>query len=91
MSNGVSIKDFDPRPAVFYWLKPGDRNIDHKNPVKSAIKQVVWEPDNVYVKPLLKNLVKSLGGEEALRAKLKNTLWHTCMRHCYYYMQLYLF
>lgn len=72
--NGVSIKEFDPRPSVIYWLKSGNRHLTHKLPVKATSEAVAThsqDRDVTNVRPLLQDLVKSLGGEEAARAKLK--------------------
>ncbi|XP_071181304.1 zinc finger protein 862-like [Mytilus edulis] len=72
--NGVSIKEFDPRPSVVYWLKSGNRHLTHKLPVKATSEAVAshsQDRDVTNVRPLLQDLVKSLGGEEAARAKLK--------------------
>lgn len=74
---GVSVKDFHPRPYVVYWLKSDNRHIVHKQPVKAHIAAAVAGPsgtrdtETVNVRSLLQDLIKSFGGEEAARAKLK--------------------
>lgn len=75
IANGVSVSEFDPKPCVSHWLKTGNRHLMHKQPVKSTVAAA--EPSTSDLKeresitPLLQDLVKHLGGEEAARAKLK--------------------
>lgn len=75
IANGVSVSEFDPKPCVSHWLKTGNRNLMHKQPVKITVAAA--EPSTSDLKeresitPLLQDLVKHLGGEEAARAKLK--------------------
>ena len=65
---------FDTKPCVSHWLKTGNRHLVHKQPVKSTVAAA--EPstssltERKSITPLLQDLVKQLGGEEAARAKL---------------------
>lgn len=78
IANGKSFQDFNPRPAVEYWLKTGNRHITHKAPVRSVAKVPLPIPGSSTqshvddsIQPMLQELVKSLGGEEAARKRLK--------------------
>jgi hypothetical protein len=78
--SGPDFSMFDPLPSVEEWLKSGHRHIRHKPPQKSATltsesiastsTQATIEMDSI--QPMLSEIVKTLGGEDIAREKLKN-------------------
>ena len=84
--NGSSFQEFDPDPSVMQWLKSANRHITHKKPVKVKQPDPTEEPstsqsdpasaeaeaDMNIVQPMLDEMVKLFGGEDAARQKLKS-------------------
>ena len=76
--SGPEFSKFDPLPSVEEWLKSGHRHIRHKPPVRSVTPpsaastsaQACSEMESI--QPMLRELVKTLGGEDIAREKLKN-------------------
>lgn len=78
--SGPVFSKFDPLPSVENWLKSGHRHVRHKLPVRSATvtsdtvastsSQANLEIESI--QPMLSEIVKTLGGEDIAREKLKN-------------------
>lgn len=70
----ANVSEFDTIPCVSHWLKTGNRHLVHKQPVKSTVAAAELSTSSLTerksITPLLQDLVKQLGGEEAARAKL---------------------
>ena len=77
--SGPEFSKFDPLPSVEEWLKSGHRHIRHKPPERSATvtsesvastsAQASSEMESI--QPMLTEIVKTLGGEDIAREKLK--------------------
>ena len=77
--NGSSFQEYDPDPSVMHWLKCASRHITLKKPVK--VKQLVpteepstsqsdstsAEADMNIIQPMLDEMVKIFGGEDAAK------------------------
>ncbi|XP_051789853.1 uncharacterized protein LOC127529646 [Erpetoichthys calabaricus] len=80
--NAASLEEFDPLPAVEFWLSSSNRHITHKKPEKSSASTSagpsIQEPcssaqaEMNSIQPMLSEMVKILGGEDVARQKLKN-------------------
>ncbi|KAG2471100.1 ATG7 enzyme, partial [Polypterus senegalus] len=75
--DGKPLEEFDPLPAVEFWLSSGNRHITHKKHEKSSASTSagpsVQEPcssaqaEMNSIQPMLSEMVKILGGEDVAR------------------------
>ena len=77
--SGPDFSQYDPLPSVEEWLKSGHRHIRHKPPERSTTKttsesvaSTSGQSEMESLQPMLSELVKTLGGEEIAREKLKS-------------------